>query len=425
MIRLSYIIPAYNAQATLDQAVRSVLAQTLTGVEAVIVDDGSTDTTRHTAGALLGPRVRLVSQENRGLSAARNAGWRAARGGRVCFLDADDVVAPSHAAAMLDALGDADGVVCGHELVGPSLEHLGWRVPSVASDTSLSRLIEGNRTPVGAIVLDTAKTRRRLGGGAGFDESLPVVEDWDLWLRLAHAGARWARPVEEALFRYRLTPGSMSSDTALMWRTGLAVLDRHVTDGAERDRGRRSWTVQSMAKAAAAAQREALDEMRAGLDQLEREDLPGFVGALRWGLARAHQVGPKSWDRCMPAWVRQVYEVLGDEPMLAEVLERLAHGPHRWDRIVERVAGMLAPGERLVVYGFGRNGREAVRAASGLGLAIAVIDDDPQALGKLPTMRAEDLGPDDLVLVTPEARDGIVARLRTRGVRRIIVPDAA
>lgn len=430
-VELSYIIPAYNAEATLDQTIQSVFAQSLENVEAVVVDDGSTDGTRHVAGAMLGPRVRLVSQENRGLAAARNTGWQEAAGARVCFLDADDVVAPTHAAAMLGAIGAADAVACGHALVGPGLEDLGWRVPTLASDTTLSRLGEGNRIPVGAVVLDSARVRGLLGGEARFDESLPVVEDWDLWLRLARAGARWARPVEGGLFWYRLVPGSMSCDTGLMWRTGLGLLDRYVEDVTARAHGVRAWSVQCMARAVAAGEGGLLGEIRSGLGdvagvgRLEQEDLPTLVGALRWSLARGEAVGPREWGRCMPAWTERVREVLADEPIVDEIVHRLAFGPHRWRQIVERAGRMLAPGERLIVYGFGRNGHEAVRAAVDLGLMVAVVDDDPHAIGKVSSMRAEDLEAGHLVLVTPEARAGIVARLEAQGVRRIILPDAA
>lgn len=425
MVRLTYVIPAHNAQTTLDQTVKSVLHQTERSVEAVIVDDGSTDATRHLAGALLGPRVRLIPQDNKGLAGARNTGWREARAPRVCFLDADDAVAPTHAARLLDAIGDADAVACGHEMVGPTLGPLHWRVPALASDSSLSRLIEGNRTPVGAVVVDTEKLRVRLGREPRFDESLPVVEDWDLWLRLALADAAWAPPVEDALFCYRVTPGSMSSDTALMWTTGTHLLTRHITDTDARAHGLRAWSVQSLAKAVASQQRRAVEQIGRALGELTEADLPGFVGALRWSLARAHCAGPREWSRCMPAWELRVRTVLGDHPMLGPVLSALASGPHRWRNIVERAAGMLRPGERLVVYGYGRNGREAVRAACDLGLAVSIIDDDPHAVGKLPSMRTEDLAAEDVVLVTPEERGRILARLATRGVRRIVLPDAA
>ena len=428
MPKLTYIIPACNAEATLEQTVRSVLAQTEPGVEAVIVDDGSTDGTRHVAGSLLGPRVRLCPQDNGGLSCARNTGWRVAGGEFVCFLDADDTVATSHAATLLEAIEQGaghDAVACGCEFVGPTLRPLDWHAPVLASDTTHDRLIEVNRLAVGSVVVRRDCAARLLGGEM-FDESLSVHEDWDLFLRLAGAGASWATPVERSLFRYRVRPGSMSSDLPRMWRVGLDVIARHASDALEREEMSRRWHVRAQARAIAAADGTHLNEARNAAGALHADDIATLTGTLRWAFARREAVGPRSWGARMANWTAQVREMLGGaEPAAEEVAQRLAHGPHRWKAIVERARGMLEPGQPLVIYGFGRNGRDAVRAATELGLPIAVVDDDPRALGKVPAIGADVLSADHLVLVTPESRDGIVARLRARGVRRIIVPDAA
>ena len=428
MPKLTYIIPAFNAEASLEQTVRSVLAQSEPGVEAVIVDDGSTDGTRHVAGSLLGPRVRLCPQDNGGLSCARNTGWRAASGEFVCFLDADDTVAPSHAARLLEAIEQEaghDAVACGCEFVGPTLIPLDWHAPVLASDTTHDRLIEVNRLAVGSVVLRRDCAARLLGGEM-FDESLSVHEDWEVFLRLAAVGARWAPPVEESLFRYRVRSGSMSSDLSRMWRVGLDVIDRHARDGREREEMMRRWHVRAVARAIAGGDAELLNETRAQAGQLRTDDIATLTGTLRWAFARREVVGPRSWGARMACWTAQVRDMLGgNEPVADEVAQRLADGPHRWKAIVERAQGMLQPGEPLVIYGFGRNGRDAVRAAAELGLPIAVVDDDPRALGKVPAIGADVLSASHLVLVTPESRDGIVARLRARGVHRIIVPDAA
>jgi glycosyltransferase involved in cell wall biosynthesis len=91
---LSAVIPAYNAEAWLGQAIESALAQEEVALEVVVVDDGSTDGTAEVL-ATFGDRIRLVRQANRGLPAARNAGIAAARGDLVAFLDADDTWEPS------------------------------------------------------------------------------------------------------------------------------------------------------------------------------------------------------------------------------------------------------------------------------------------------------------------------------------------
>lgn len=88
--QVSVIIPCYNHAQYLSDAVNSVLAQTYSDWEAIIVDDGTTDSTREVAVGFTDPRTRYLYQENQGLSAARNTGICAARGEYLVFLGADD-----------------------------------------------------------------------------------------------------------------------------------------------------------------------------------------------------------------------------------------------------------------------------------------------------------------------------------------------
>jgi glycosyltransferase involved in cell wall biosynthesis len=106
MPKVSVVIPVYNGAATVGRAIRSVLAQTCQDFEIVAVDDGSTDDTPAVLAAF-GDRVRVIHQQNRGLSAARNAGARAARGDYLAFLDDDDEWVPEKLARFVAAL-DAD-----------------------------------------------------------------------------------------------------------------------------------------------------------------------------------------------------------------------------------------------------------------------------------------------------------------------------
>lgn len=89
MSKISVIIPAYNAAATVAASIESVLAETLAAFETIVVNDGSSD---ETAGVLelYAGRIKVVTQQNRGLAGARNAGARAATGEWIAFLDADD-----------------------------------------------------------------------------------------------------------------------------------------------------------------------------------------------------------------------------------------------------------------------------------------------------------------------------------------------
>jgi glycosyltransferase involved in cell wall biosynthesis len=94
--RVSIVLPTYNRADTLGRAIESVRAQTWQDWELVIVDDGSTDATRDVLAGVSDSRVRVLSQANQGVAAARNRGLREARGGLVAFLDSDDEHTPHH-----------------------------------------------------------------------------------------------------------------------------------------------------------------------------------------------------------------------------------------------------------------------------------------------------------------------------------------
>ena len=91
---VSIIIPAYNAQTWISQTIQSALSQTWPEKEIIVVDDGSTDRTLDTAKRFQSGNVRVISQENRGASSARNAGYHRSQGDFIQWLDADDVLAP-------------------------------------------------------------------------------------------------------------------------------------------------------------------------------------------------------------------------------------------------------------------------------------------------------------------------------------------
>src|SRR5712672_3062654 len=98
---VSVVIPAYNYAHYLPQAIDSVLSQTHSALEVIVVDDGSTDATPQVCTQYSDPRVRSIRQPNAGLSAARNTGIREARFPCVAFLDADDRWQPTFLATVL------------------------------------------------------------------------------------------------------------------------------------------------------------------------------------------------------------------------------------------------------------------------------------------------------------------------------------
>jgi Glycosyl transferase family 2/Carbohydrate binding domain len=224
-VKVSIIIPAYNAGATIAETLQSVAAQTTSDWELVLVNDGSTDTTAAIGGefAAKDERIQIITRSNGGESAARNSGIAAARHDWLAFLDADDWIAPAYLEHFSAAVA-AD----------PSLDaiHCGWA--RVACDGT--EVIEQYRPPTGdlfptlarraAFAIHACIVRKSLVDSVGrFDTSLRKSPDWDLWQRIARAGAKFGS-VPEVLAYYRMTPHSASLDAEQMLRDGLTVLKR-------------------------------------------------------------------------------------------------------------------------------------------------------------------------------------------------------
>ncbi|HLK12036.1 MAG TPA: glycosyltransferase [Candidatus Binatia bacterium] len=226
---MSVIIPVYNLARYLPEAIESALAQTLPAgdVEVVVVDDGSTDGSGEVARRY-GGRVRVCRQDNRGLSAARNAGLRATTAPFVNFLDADDRLLPEKLAAQLAVFEhrpDVGVVTAGVRYVdeaGVPLPPQGWA--QLEGDV-LPQLVLGNVGPPHALLV----RREPIAAAGGFDETLASAEDWDLWLRLARAGVRWAL-VDRPLVEYRVRPDAMHQHPERMAQSCLRVLDKLFAD---------------------------------------------------------------------------------------------------------------------------------------------------------------------------------------------------
>lgn len=114
----SVIVPAYNCEKTIEKCIASLLMQTVKEIEILIVDDGSTDGTGWICDSFAEQdrRVSVIHQENKGVSAARNAGIDAAEGQRILFVDSDDYVGPAYIEHLL---GEADLVIGGYVLEYP------------------------------------------------------------------------------------------------------------------------------------------------------------------------------------------------------------------------------------------------------------------------------------------------------------------
>ncbi|MGO4569785.1 glycosyltransferase family 2 protein [Rhizobium sp. 2YAF20] len=228
---VSVIIPAHNAQDTIDETLRSVRSQSHRALEIVVVDDGSRDQTiaiaRHHMA--IDPRVRLIEQANAGVAAARNTGWRAARSDLIAFVDADDLWAPTkieQQLAVFDRTDEKVGLVYSWYLVidGQSTVTDDQHRPNWRGDV-LERLFHGNFVGNGSAAL---VRRQALIDANGFESRLREAgaqgcEDFLFYCRVAER--YHFEVVEEPLVGYRFLPGNMSSNMPRMLRSWMLVVD--------------------------------------------------------------------------------------------------------------------------------------------------------------------------------------------------------
>lgn len=113
-MKLTIIIPAYNAGDTIEECVRSALQQEIDDFEVICIDDGSTDGTGEVLDSITDSRLRVLHVENKGVSRARNIGLKQAQGEYVCFVDSDDYLEPDTLFKEFNSLGNSDLVVCGY-----------------------------------------------------------------------------------------------------------------------------------------------------------------------------------------------------------------------------------------------------------------------------------------------------------------------
>ena len=226
---VSVVIPTYNSGRFIAQAIQSVLDQSYARYEVIVIDDGSTDETKDVLREFDG-RIRYLYQANRGPSAARNAGIRLARGEYICFLDADDIWTPNKLEVQLTFMEQhpdiglvfsdeeeisAEGDIC-QSLLAQSRFHSDLVSQKPLQDAFRKLLIE-NRIPTSTVMV-----RKACFAKAGlFDESLRVVEDRDMWLRIAANFGIACLPL--ILGKKREHEGNISTNSELTLRSRIEV----------------------------------------------------------------------------------------------------------------------------------------------------------------------------------------------------------
>jgi glycosyltransferase involved in cell wall biosynthesis len=231
--RISVVIPCYNAEAYLAEAIASVRAQSRSVEEIIVVDDGSTDGSAALAASL--GVILIRSPANGGESAARNLGIAASRGDLIAFLDADDWWEPRHleiVAGLLDEFPAAD-VAFSRERFEGGPEHGFVYPPDVVPPRRVQRLLmrlfEGNPIPHSSAVV----RREALARVGGYDTAVRYTADYDLWLRLALSTEFVAS--DAVSVTYRVHGGQMSRARAEMiasgWQTSYRSWSALVAQG--------------------------------------------------------------------------------------------------------------------------------------------------------------------------------------------------
>jgi hypothetical protein len=447
---VTFVVPLYQSVATVRETVESILADldaSKVSGEIVVVNDGSTDAGPAIVDQFVRRdfRVRLIHRDNGGLAAARNTGLAHARGRSVRFLDADDLALPGGTARLL-AAAETSGAACGgQELIDESGAPMGREIsPRSGSGAmvGLEQLITGNAMGVGAVLLS-----RTALGDRRFDESLPVCEDWDLWLRLA-AGPSAVRFAaipnsQPAVKQYRVRAGSLSKRFTVMNEVGARVLRKLESE----------WPTEAAAAGGVergllglatgyATMQAVMGDMDAALrmlapfaprplasDQLASD----ACAAVLLGLGIRPDERGASRDRWLAPLSRWWAELESrgwadgtTMPAAWHEVARLTVAPAAVARAcVDRAVREGATS--LVVAGFGKNGR---RLAAELDqreqpLPWTIRDDalgaarGPALPAPLEPMRAR-IHPDDAVVITPERDEALVSALVSVGVTRLV-----
>ena len=228
---VSIVIPCFNAERYLEQALQSVVWQTRKDWECILVDDGSTDTSpavfrRCAAGDA---RFRYERQENQGPAAARNRGVQLARGEFVQFLDADDILLPGKLDRSIERFRAERlcGVVYSdYACLGGRNEFFKTLPGNIPSPDAAREFLFGlNRTFV--VPLHAFLFRKNVIVPHPFDVALhSFAEDMDCWIRIAASGVTFEF-VPEVLVIYRLSTGTLAANESRIAEAKLAVLEKY------------------------------------------------------------------------------------------------------------------------------------------------------------------------------------------------------
>ncbi len=232
---VTVVMPLYNAQDYVEQAVRSVLGQSHGHFELIVVDDGSSDDGAARVEAIDDERIHLIRKANGGVSSARNAALRLARGAVIALIDADDAWKPrkleahlAHFAARPDvgvSYGPSEMMDAAGAPVGLTQNPKLTRISPL--DVYCGRAVQNGSVPVfRREVFDAVAFEDPKGAGwCYFDETLARYEDFECWMRMALATPWQFEGIAEPLTWYRLNPNGLSAHVDGQYDGWLAAFE--------------------------------------------------------------------------------------------------------------------------------------------------------------------------------------------------------
>lgn len=221
---ISVIIPAYNSEKTIQETIESILKQTFTDFEIIVINDGSQDATLDIVNQINDVRIKVFSYPNSGPVVSRNRGLELAKGKYIAFMDHDDIWTYDKLEAQFKALTNNPKAAIAYSWINYIDEssqflHSGLRIS--VNGYGLPKLLLTNFLETSSNPLILTQALQKSGN---FDQSVEPSDDWDMYLRLARDYHFVCVPAPQIL--YRLSTTSLSTNINKMQESGLKVLEK-------------------------------------------------------------------------------------------------------------------------------------------------------------------------------------------------------
>lgn len=279
-MEISVIIPVYNTGTILSETVASVLNQSFSDFELLLIDDGSDAATQQVLAGFNDPRIRVIRQENRGMAGARNRGLAEARGKYAAFCDHDDLWHPEKLAIQKAVLDREPAVVMVYSPVEVFGENSGaaLNLPPVNGRCMIEMVRRNVICSLSCVMMRReVLTKYRIS----FDPECVPCDDWALYLELLRHGE--IRCTEMTLVRYRMHGGSQSNQRMKMYEAGLRVLTKFLPTlpDVSAETGIPQWKLTASWRRGKAGYCYGIAWQRAMTSRESREFFPAWKAALK------------------------------------------------------------------------------------------------------------------------------------------------